>query len=98
MKTAWKLRGIMIKTLTYLFVWLCIPLLIVIAWLAKQETDYLRDEASRLYLENAELTMRVDGMEERMFYAGYEVERLADRILDTCITDIPRPLKKKGKK
>jgi hypothetical protein len=98
----------MIKTLTYsgklwvlatiLFVWLCIPLLILVSWLAKEEMDYLREEASRLYIENAALTMRVDGMEERMFYAGYEVERLADKILDTCITDIPRPLKKKGKK
>jgi hypothetical protein len=42
--------------------------------------------------------MRVDALEYKLFCAKKDFEKLADKILDTCITDAPRPMKRKGGK
>ena len=88
----------MIKAITYAFVWLCIPLLILVAWMAKQETDYIRIEMSIMQAQIAALTMRIDGFEQQAFFHRNDMEKLADKVLNVCITDTPRPLVRRAKK
>jgi hypothetical protein len=45
------------------------------------------------------IELRLDRLEMTRHFDMIEVENLADKILDVCVTDTPRPLKtKKGRK
>jgi hypothetical protein len=87
-----------VRKIAEILMWLCLPGLILIGWLAKGEIDWIRVEQRTARAEKAALMMRVDALEYKLFLAKKDFEKLADKILDTCITDAPRPMKRKGGK
>ena len=103
----------MFRLLTDTFAWIGIVILVLIAILAKGELNELqgKSKAQEKVIKGLELQLR--DQEWKLFRTAEEVEKytaeakeakeriekLGDKILDACLTDSPRPLKKsKGKK
>ncbi len=78
-----------------IFIWICVPTLIVVVFLAAAWVDDHEKKTKEQEKQITALELRLDGWEAARHFDMIEIENLADKILNECITDAPRPLKKK---
>jgi hypothetical protein len=102
-RTSMRVLDAALKVIRWLLIWICIPTLIVIVFLSAAWVEHYEKKSACLEKRITALEMRIDWMElDRFIEArldGIEIRNLADKILDVCVTDTPRPLKKqKGRK
>lgn len=87
-----------LRVVRWLLIWICIPTLIVIVFLSAAWVESVEKQNREQEKRITALELRLDGLEANRHFDMIEVENLADKILDVCVTDTPRPLKKKGRK
>jgi hypothetical protein len=88
-----------LRVVRWLLVWTCIPGLIVCVYLAAGWVEHVEQKSQEQEKRLTVIELRLDRLEMTRHFDMIEVENLADKILNTCITDTPRPLKKqKGRK
>jgi hypothetical protein len=88
-----------LRVVRWLLVWTCIPSLIVCVYLAAAWVEHVEKKNREHAKQLTALEMRLDRLEMNRHFDMIEVENLADKILNTCITDTPRLLnKQKGRK
>lgn len=102
-----------LRVLRWLLIWICIPGLIVCVYLAAGYVEHVEKKSQGQEKRLSELELKLNDLEWKVFRMADDVEKydgkikaakkevtaLADKILDVCVTDTPRPLKKqKGRK
>ena len=87
-----------LRVVRWLLIWTCIPGLIVCVYLAAGWIEHVEKKSQEQEKRISALELRLDGLEMNRHFDYIEIENLADKILNTCITDAPRPLKKKWRK
>jgi len=84
----------MVNKLTRVLVWLGIPGLLLICYLAKGEIDALRDQNAVQQRQIAALDIRLDAQERTIHCVAYDLEQVVDQVLARCSTKTPQPLMK----
>ncbi len=88
-----------LRVIRWLLIWACIPALIVVVYLAAGWMEHVEKKSQEQEKRLTAIELRLDKLEMNRHFDMIEIENLADKILDTCITDTKRPLKtKKGRK
>lgn len=102
-----------LRVIRWLLIWICIPTLIVIVFLSAAWVEHHEKKSREQEKRLSEIELKLNDLEWKVFRMADDVEKydnrikaakkevtvLADTILDVCVTDTPRPLKKqKGRK
>lgn len=108
-RTDMKIIDAALRVIRWILIWTCIPALAWSAFIAKELIQSSEKKSVQYEKRLSESELKLNDLEWKIFRmaddldkadgkikaAKKEVIALADKILDVCVTDAPRPLKKK---